>query len=430
MPPFRRGVPPNRNRPSPDPWGQKVIRMTSSTGHAEPGLAAEDTRQTRRPRICMPTSRAVAKMPYHCGLYEAQDVLAEIDDVDLILFEPGPGFPLRERWHRRLVFHDVSRQLVFVNPGLRKVRLTRNYDLFVAVCQSYRDLLHLSAIEGWGDHCERSICWIDEMWAAHLPRYKYWLHILKRFDHVFVDCKSSVEPLSNAIDRSCSWLPGAVDTIRFTPYPDPPMRVIDVYSIGRRFDGIHHVLLRAAERKRIFYVYDTFTPAQSPVYDLRQHREFLANMAKRSRFFVVAPGKANLPQETHGQVAIGHRFYEGTAAGSILIGQSPPCAEFKTLFPWSDVVIELQPDGSDALEILTTLGSDHARMAAISQNNARNALLHHDWVYRWKEVLRVAGITPSPKMAAREERLRYLASLIARSADAPTEARPHQHQVG
>lgn len=32
----------------------------------------------------MPTWRNFAKHVYRCGLYEAQDILVEIDDVDLI----------------------------------------------------------------------------------------------------------------------------------------------------------------------------------------------------------------------------------------------------------------------------------------------------------------------------------------------------------
>jgi hypothetical protein len=38
------------------------------------------------------------------------------------------------------------------------------------------------------------------------------------------------------------------------------------------------------------------------------------------------------------------------------------------------------------------------------------ALLHHDWIYRWSEMFRVARIKPSPRMAAREQRLKDMAS--------------------
>src|SRR5882724_3489225 len=265
--------------------------MTIPGGPGGPSFGS--SRVGSRPRICMPTARAFTKRLFQCGLYEAQDVLAEVDDVDLICLEPGPRFQFRESWQRRLIFHDISKRLIFVNPGLHKVQLTGEYDLFVAHCQTWWDLLYVNAIEGWKEHCKTSVCWIDELWASAIPHYRNWLHALAQFDHVFVGYKGTADPLSRAINRPCHWLPGGVDAIRFSPYPNPSSvpRVIDVYSIGRRWDGIHQALLEAAARRESFYVYDTFPGIYTEVYDHKQHREFYANMAKRSQYFMVAPGK-------------------------------------------------------------------------------------------------------------------------------------------
>ena len=81
----------------------------------------------------------------------------------------------------------------------------------------------------------------------------------------------SVASLSEALNRPVHWLPGANDTIRFSPYPDPPARAIDVYSIGRRWKGIHQALIQASERKEIFYIYDTFGCSNVETYDHKQH---------------------------------------------------------------------------------------------------------------------------------------------------------------
>ena len=137
----------------------------------------------------------------------------------------------------------------------------------------------------------------------------------------------------------------------FNPYPNAPDRVIDALSIGRRFEGIHDALRKATARQRIFYVYDTLTGPSIKVRDYSQHREMLANIMKRSKFFVVGPGMMG-EAEVGGEQIVGLRFYEGTAAGAVLIGQSPNCPAFQTLFGWPDVVIEMHPDGSDALEVL------------------------------------------------------------------------------
>lgn len=361
----------------------------------------------------MPSGRLFKKKTFLCGHYEAQDVLQELDDVDLICLEPGPHYEFKEQWLRRLLFHDFSGRLIYQNPGLKKVRLTQEYDLFLAACQYNHDFLHINAIEGWKDHCKVSVCWIDEFWAAEIPQYEHWVHALRKFDHVFVASQGTVANLSKAIGRPCRWLSGAVDTLRFSPYPNPPARVIDVYSIGRRREGIHKELSRAAGRSRsFFYLHDTFGGSLSDVHDYSEHRTVFASVTKRAKYFLVAPGKQNLPSETRGQEEIGHRYYEGAAAGACLLGQSPNSPSFSTMFPWPDAVIEIQPDGSDSMEVIARLEADPERLQGISQRNAGEALLRHDWAYRWKEILQLAGLEPLPAMAARERRLRELAESV------------------
>ena len=374
--------------------------------------AAEAPTRSASPRICMPTWRNFARRAHQCGLYEAQDVLVEVADVDLIHLDKGWGAWFKETSLRRPLYHDVSRKLVFANPGLKKVRLSDDYDIFIAVCSTYWDLPNVNAIERWRNHCKISMCWIDEMWADEIPKYKYWHDALSQFDYVFTGCKGTVSALSQATNRPCYWLPGGVDALRFSPFPDPPARVIDVYSIGRRHEGIHREILKAAERGGFFYMYATHASAGSAeVIDYKQHRDLFANIAKRSHYFLVAAAKMNSLGETRGQVEVGYRYYEGAAAGAVMIGEAPDCEAYRELFGWPEAVIQIQPDGSDVVAVLSALGSDAERMVAISTRNAKEALLHHDWVYRWNEMFRVAGIEPTPRMAARERRLKDMADL-------------------
>lgn len=365
----------------------------------------------------MPTWRSFTKKAFRCGLYEAQDVLVEIDDVDLIPLDMTWAAWFKEPWLRTPLYHDVSRKLIFANPGLKKVRLTKDYDVFIAACNTYWDLPNINAIERWKDHCKVSICWIDEMWAWTIPLYKYWLDALKPFDYVFIGLKGSVPALSKSVSRSCHWLPGGVDALRFSPFPSPPDRVIDVYRIGRGYHGIHREVLNAADRGELFYIHDTLATADTEVYDHRRHRDLFASVAKRSRYFVVAPAKMDRPYETQGQLELGYRYYEGAAAGTVMIGDAPNCEAFNDLFGWEDAVIQIRPDGSDVMDVLRSLDSDPERMAAIGRRNAMEALRRHDWMYRWKEMFRIAGVEPSAGMAARERRLREVSDLAA-TADA------------
>ena len=325
------------------------------------------------PRICMPTWRNFTRKAFRCALYEAQDVLAEHDDVDLIPLNTAWGAWFDEYWLRTPLYYDVSRKLISANPGLKKVRLSKDYDVFIAVCNTLWDLPYINAIERWRDHCRISVCWIDELWATEVPNFKYWLHALRQFDYVFVGYKGTVSALSKAIDRPCYWLPGGIDVFKFSPLTESTARVVDVYSMGRRWGGVHSELLKAANRGELFYLHDTVAnTANSEVYDVKQHRDLYANIAKRCKYFMVAPGKIG-PAETAGQIEVGYRYFEGAAAGAVMIGMTADCEAYRELFDWQEAVIEIQPDGSDIMSVLRELGSNPERGAAIGRRNATEA---------------------------------------------------------
>ena len=65
------------------------MRYDNQTGRFR-NVAAAST-QSASPRICMPTWRNFTKRAYQCGLYEAQDVLVENDDVDLLHLDMSWG---------------------------------------------------------------------------------------------------------------------------------------------------------------------------------------------------------------------------------------------------------------------------------------------------------------------------------------------------
>ena len=366
------------------------------------------------PRICLPTTRNFIRNVFRGATYEAQDVLAECADTDLVCLEPQKQFQFRKQLLWKLMKMDVSRRLAYLNPGIQPVQVANDYDLFVFNCPIGTDPLYFNAIQGWKKRCKTSVCWINELWKADIPRYKNWLFRFREFDHVIVGLRGSVETLSDALGRRCHYVPGGVDAIRFSPCPNVPARVVNVYSVGRRLDKVHRALLKMAAAGKIFYVHDTVENSGNvSTSDYQAHRNAYANMAKRSHLFMVAQGFVDTADFTRGQVEVGLRFYEGAAAGSVLVGQAPDCDTFRHAFNWPGAVIDIKPDGSDVVEVLTNLLADPEHLRRISRRNASESLLRHDWVYRWKEIFAIAGIKPTEAMEARENRLKELAASVA-----------------
>ena len=359
------------------------------------------------PRICMFSQRNLGKIVSRCGHYEFEDVICQVDDVDLIAPQPYRLYTVRQKFANKVAQYS---SIAGFNPGVRSLRLKKNYELFVAIFQSPRDVLTLKAIEGWKDHCRKSLCWVDDLWVSDLPYLKGHLKILSKFDYVLLNCSGSIRPVQDLIHRPCFCIVPAVDMFRFCPYPNPPVRCIDVYSMGRRSDVTHRSLLKMAERGEIFYIYDTSERMQTQ--HPRQHRSLIANIAKRSRYFVANVAKINYQSETHGQVEVGFRFFEGAGAGTVMFGETPENEVFHKNFDWPDAVIHVPYDTENIGGILAELDSQPQRLDAARKNNIIQSLLRHDWVYRWRDILNIAGLEPKPALLARENHLKQLAKIV------------------
>jgi len=144
----------------------------------------------------------------------------------------------------------------------------------------------------------------------------------------------------------------------------------------------------------------------------QQHRSLVANIAKRSRYFLANVAKINYRSETHGQSEIGFRFFEGAAAGTVMIGEHPENEAFRKHFDWPDAVIQVPYDTANIAEVLADLDSQPERLERIRKNNIVQCLLRHDWAYRWRAILEMVGLEPRPGLLAREERLRKLAEHV------------------
>ena len=366
-----------------------------------------DSDVTSSPRICMFSQRNLGRLVSRCGHYEFEDVVCEVDDVEMLTPEPCRSFKVGQKIANQLARHML---ITGVNPGVKKLRLKKNYELFFAVFQSPRDLFSINAVEGWKERCRTSVCWVDDVWIGELPKLRGHLKLMSKFDYVLLNCSASVQPVQDIIQRPCFYIVPAVDTIRFCPYPNPPIRSIDVYSMGRKSLVTHQALLKMVEQKKIFYIYDTFERMQTLLP--RDHRILLANIAKRSRYFLANAAKINYKSETHGQSEIGFRFFEGAVAGTVMIGEHPENEAFRKHFDWPDVVINVPYDTTNIAQILADLDSQPERLERIRKNNIVQCLLRHDWAYRWRAILEMVGLEPRPGLLAREERLRKLAEQV------------------
>jgi hypothetical protein len=329
-----------------------------------------------------------------------------MDSVDLIAPEMDP-WTSRATFATRLGYHVP----LTLNPGIQRIQAKRRYDLFFTICGFPQDLLVVNAIGKLSDICQTSVCLLDELWVKAFAHHRHFLRILERFDVILLYYSQSVGPLSDKIGRPCAFLPPGVDAILFCPYPTMPRRVIDVYSIGRRSTRVHEILLQMAKTNDLFYLHDSI---DGSVINSQEHRALFANVAKRSRYFIVNPGAIDQPERRGNQIEIGNRFFEGAASGTIMLGERPNNEEFKRLFDWPDAVIHVPYDSCHIEKTIKTLDEDSKRRDVIRLTNVIQTLRRHDWVYRWEKILKAVNLESTQGMEERKERLRKLVEVVSR----------------
>ena len=382
--------------------------------------------------------RKVHDLVAYCGMYEFEDVVADVTDADRIeLLDYEAVETARRAYKLSRMMTGSKRLATALSPRLRAPRLTRDYELFFPVFNDPFELFALAAVPEWRSRCRFAACFVCELWSRNLPEFL--LELLSEFDHVFTGMQGPVAEVARVVGKPCTYLPLAADVLRFAPSSSPSPRVIDICNIGRRSPVTHDALLKLARQRRIFYYHDTVRASgygqrqvTFRVGDVEEHRLLLANVLQRSRYYVANRCRLNEP-ETLEQEEISARFYEGIAAGSVLLGEAPRSREFRKQFDWAGAVVPLPFNSPDAGDVLARLDADPVRQAAIGRENVRQAALRHDWLHRLQRVFEIAGIPATEAMGARASGLQELArreSPAAVSRRRPAPATPGGRRPG
>ena len=367
--------------------------------------------------VLLLSQRRIASLVAYCLAYEFEDVWSAVTGAERIDAADLPGLERSRRAYkaaRLLGSRSLARKLAPQPPS--RVLLERDFDLFFPVFSHTYELYSLASIPNWRDRCRKAACFITEVWSDRLPTYL--IELLADFDHIFIGFRHSVDEVARITGRPCTYLPLAVDALRFAPILPEQPRPVWIANIGRRSAVTHRALREEAERTRRFYYYDTVAasssdPAQRTFHvdSASEHRALLATILTRSRYYIANRSRVNEPEFTVGREEISARFYEGAAAGTVMIGEAPRTEEFRRQFDWPDAVIHVPFDSPGIAQTLSELDADSERLEAVRRNNVRHAALRHDFLYRIRTVLDTLGLEYTDAMRVRARKLEQIAEL-------------------
>jgi hypothetical protein len=380
--------------------------------HTPPVSSPSDT-QTR---LLLVSTRGMRNDVSRCLTYEFEDAVIATENALLL----APGLVDRSQTFLNKVLKTLGpwtgTDLRLRPTPVAHVEVSKsNFELTLVVIQSIRDLYDLEKVEGWSNAAPKSFCLIEEVWVNNISRKD--AALLEQFDHIILNCRHAVEPLRARIDVPVTYLPPSVDMHRFCPQDINRARPIDAFSMGRRSAKDHqHLLERCRNNQDFFYLYDSvrFASAIDPL----QHRELLANAIQRTKWFPVNRAKIDDPTVSSHQEEVGFRYFEGAAAGAVMIGEKPNSPTFEENLGWTDSVL-VSSEGESILDVIDMLEADPVRVAQIRRRNVAHSLRRHDPSYRYRTILGLAELTPTPQLKYRIEMLHTRADALDRSMPLP-----------
>ncbi len=388
------------------------------------------------PKVLLASMSEIATLVAYCNLYEFEDTILDLLKADIIKFDNYNQIDHYRKIYKAFNYVKKTEKIAksFIGNLIDKSYLKpikKQYDLFFASFNHPYELFMLLSLGNWREKCKKATCYIVEFWEDDISKCQYLLDLLKDFDHIFLGGKQSVKSVSEITGRPCTFLPFSVDTLKFYPYSLNSQRNIDICNLGRRSPITHQELIKLSEERQLFYYYDTTTIAKVNnaekqgtfhVKNAREHRLLLANLLKRSRYFIANRARANEPLITKGKDELSSRFFEGAAAGTVMLGDPPVMAEFNKCFDWPDAIVPIPFDAPDIVDIITDLDRQADRIKCIRSNNVAHSLLRHDSVYRLEEIFKRVGLEPTNTMKQRKNYLNHLAiSLVPQFAVTTTD---------
>jgi hypothetical protein len=195
------------------------------------------------------------------------------------------------------------------------------------------------------------IPWITDCWE---PQFEQWKSIFSRHKirHVFFSARDAALAFSDDLSPMKShWLPEAVAPYRFDPSLPLSQRSIDVFEMGRVFSQYNSKITPVTANK-YNHIYGKFIT------------EDLATLLQTTKILVCFPKSVTHPEKSGAIETATARYFEGMAAGCLLVGHAPP--ELIDIFGYNPV-IEIEK-GNEAQQIQDLLFNIDNSQAIVNRN--------------------------------------------------------------
>lgn len=361
------------------------------------------------PSVVVLSQSSMHVVPYLSAIAEIEDTLVDMLGADLVSLQPAGG-----RWADTVRERQRLRKLAGRWTATRPLQLDtvqRHHDVGVVIVNNLHQLGMLEALPHWRTYADRWVVFITEIWPSFVDSSLATLQrVVPCFDHVFTTMRWTVERLSAISGVPWTFVPHPVDVLHVPFYTDDH-RNIDVANFGRRGEVQHATLAAWCERTDRFYQYDTGMPI---ITDHRQHRAHYVEQCARSKVFVSNFARFDQRDLHGGNVEFGLRYFEGLAAGTIMLGEHPAPERVREVIGDAPGIFDFAADATEMPAELLDLLADTAACDRVHAAHRALALRRHDVAHWWSSVVDTTGLPPA---AGHHERLQRLEAAAAALTD-------------
>lgn len=156
------------------------------------------------------------------------------------------------------------------------------------------------------------------------------------------------------------------------------------------------------------------TFAGTEVHNMQEHLTLLNQLLHRSKISLCFEGSQL--QRFRGRSTLLYRWFEGWAAGCVIVGKKPSGKGIAKLMDWQDSALDVPDDPNELIPFIEALLQDEPRLQDISRRNYVECRLRHDWRYRFRELFEVLNLPLPAQLVEQIEQLqRYRQDQLERS---------------
>jgi Glycosyl transferases group 1 len=291
---------------------------------------------------------------------------------------------------------------------------TQSADLFVTASSLSQPVGLLMEIRNWRRPFRRVFGYIFDPFVAEglttptefRRRISRFHRTVRQFDQLFVPGRLAVKQFADYYRVPVAYLPIAADVRQFGSMQSN--RPITVNAYGRQHPGHVEALSVAYNTNHSSRsLHHTSQFVMRDILHRRQYRTHFWKILTMSCITLAYDLKLVDPDERRLPFSIvAQRWFEGLAAGCVVVGYRPRCPEADEILTWKDATLECPEDPGKFLQFIDDLLSDPSRLETIRISNFTNMLHAHDWGYRIVEMFAAMAIqTPAYLWARRHKEL-------------------------